>query len=253
MKYITVILLLILSSFKTDFAASEAEDLMQKGNLHYQNGRYEQAIDLYQQVLKQGYSGKNLFYNLGNAYFKTGRLGYAILNYERALKIDPNDEDILYNLKIANARTVDKIEVMPKLFLVRWWDALLNLFSVNGWTVFTFIVYMLLLFAIAMYFLSGRTIFQKASLIAGALAAFMFLFSILFLVLKLKNETSRKYGVIVEPAATAKLSPDNHSGDAFIIHEGLKVDLEDNVADWVKVKLADGKVGWLPEKNLGNI
>jgi len=33
--------------------------------------------------------------------------------------------------------------------------------------------------------------------------------------------------------------------DAFVIHEGLKVTLSDALGDWVKITLADGKVGWI--------
>lgn len=253
MKYLAVITILFLSLFRSIPAATEAEDLMHKGNVHYQNGRYQQAIENYEQILKLGFSGKSLYYNLANAYFKTGRLGYAILNYERALKLDPNDEDAQYNLKIANARTVDKIEVMPRLFFLRWWDALLNMFTVNGWTIVTFLIYLFFLSCIAMYFLSDKAAFQKLSVFAGIFTLFLFLCSVLFLSLKFKNDTNIKSGVIVEAAATAKLSPDEKSGDAFIIHEGLKVDLDDNVSNWIKIRLADGKIGWIQEKDLGII
>jgi SH3-like domain-containing protein len=33
--------------------------------------------------------------------------------------------------------------------------------------------------------------------------------------------------------------------DAFVIHEGVKVKLSDSLGDWVKIVLADGKVGWI--------
>jgi len=50
-----------------------------------------------------------------------------------------------------------------------------------------------------------------------------------------------------------KLSPDEKSNDAFVIHEGLKVKLEDKVDNWVKIRLHDGKVGWIVESNVGKI
>jgi SH3-like domain-containing protein len=31
-----------------------------------------------------------------------------------------------------------------------------------------------------------------------------------------------------------------------VIHEGIKFKIEDEVNSWVKIKLSDGKVGWLP-------
>lgn len=51
--------------------------------------------------------------------------------------------------------------------------------------------------------------------------------------------------VITAQTITAKSSPDEKSVDAFVVHEGLKVRLTDSVGDWVKITLADGKVGWI--------
>jgi hypothetical protein len=34
-----------------------------------------------------------------------------------------------------------------------------------------------------------------------------------------------------------------------VIHEGIKFRIEDQVKNWVKIKLADGKVGWLTENS----
>jgi len=39
----------------------------------------------------------------------------------------------------------------------------------------------------------------------------------------------------------------------FVIHEGLKVRLEDTLDDWVKIRLADGKIGWILAENAGEI
>jgi SH3-like domain-containing protein len=58
-----------------------------------------------------------------------------------------------------------------------------------------------------------------------------------------------KKGVIVENTVNVKLSPDTGSNDTFIIHEGIKVILEDEVDNWIKIRLEDGKVGWIPQNN----
>jgi SH3-like domain-containing protein len=44
---------------------------------------------------------------------------------------------------------------------------------------------------------------------------------------------------------TVKNSPDAKSSDAFVLHGGVKVQLIDSVGGWSKVRIADGKVGWL--------
>jgi SH3-like domain-containing protein len=69
----------------------------------------------------------------------------------------------------------------------------------------------------------------------------------------MNKEYNVKDGIIVENVVTVKSSPDDSSKDEFIIHEGLKVRLEDKVDDWIKIRLADGKIGWVNEKSLGII
>jgi SH3-like domain-containing protein len=82
---------------------------------------------------------------------------------------------------------------------------------------------------------------------------FLLAFSISILVIKVKREATLKSGVIVEQVVTVKFSPDPQSTDAFMIHEGLKVNLEDQLDDWIKIRLADGKVGWVLEENIEGI
>ena len=58
---------------------------------------------------------------------------------------------------------------------------------------------------------------------------------------------------MLEPTVTVMSSPDNSSKESFIIHEGLKVRLEDRVDNWVKIRLDDGKIGWIVTENIREI
>lgn len=251
MKYPEILLFvfLLLIFFSTTYS-QEPEVLLQNGNSFYHKKDYENAIKLYEQLVNEGYEGASLYYNLGNAYYRTNRLGFAILNYEKALLISPNDEDIQHNLLLANSKTVDRIEMLPKFFIFQWWEGLLALFNLTGWTYTAFFFYILLIACAFFYFFAGKRQVQKISFYSGLTAALFMIFSASLLIIKLNRELSVKNAVIVEPEAVVKVQPDSSSSDAFIIHEGLKVRFEDNVQIWAKIRLLDGKVGWIEKEKL---
>jgi len=83
------------------------------------------------------------------------------------------------------------------------------------------------------------------------LAIFLMLISLL--IVKINREENVIEGVIIKQSITVKTSPDIKSTDAFVIHEGLKVNLEDKLDNWVKIRLADGKVGWIENNTVEKI
>jgi len=248
-KLFTVVL--ILSTFFiigcTFLVASQPEDTLQKGNVYYREGAYDKAIEEYKKLVDEGYIGTSLFYNLGNANYRIGKIGYAILYYEKALEISPSDEDVKHNLDFAHLSTVDRIQPLPRFFLFDWWETLLGLFSYNGWAYVVFVFYLLVILLAGAYSYSKTVKQQKIFFFSAISGVFLLAFSISLLVIKINRGASLKNGVIVEQVVTVKFSPDSQSTDAFVIHEGLKVNLEDQLDKWVKIRLADGKVGWVEQ------
>ncbi len=223
---------------------------MVQGNQAYQKQQYDKAIQEYEKVLNEGYESAELYYNLGNAYFRKGNLGYAILNYEKALKLSPGDEDIQHNLALANSRTIDRINTLPDFFLFQWWESFLALLTFSGWVYLSYLFYILLTGLIVFYFFTRRPDLQRLSFFSGIAILFLLIISISISIIKYNREFNIKNGVVVQQSATAKLSPDADSKDAFVIHEGLKVKVEDKVDNYYRITLNDGKQGWLPQSDL---
>ncbi len=248
--YIAVI---SLSLINLCFAQSSVEEVMKRANEFYVNGQFEEAIKTYNSLIDQNYEGTSLFYNLGNAYYRIGKIGFAILYYEKALKLSPDDEDVLHNLKIAQMNVKDKIESLPPFFLFRIWESILETFSVNGWTILSYVLFTLFLFALGYYFFAKNIAQQRTAFYSSIFVFIVFLISVSLLIVKLNQESKLKYGVVLNPSLTARSSPDPQGRDAFVIHEGLKVKVEDNVDQWIKIRLEDGKVGWVEKESIGII
>jgi hypothetical protein len=250
-KYlINIIYLLILLS---TLVKADPNSIMQTANEYYKNNRYQLAIEEYNKLLLDGFEGTSLYYNLGNAHYRLGKVGYAILYYEKALKLSPNDEDIKHNLALARLNLKDKVDTLPPFFIFNLWEGLLATFSVSGWTIFVYILFILLLIVLVAYFFSRSVTEQRISFFTGIGLSILLLFTVALLVVKMNKEFNVKDGIIVENIVTIKSSPDNLSKDEFVVHEGLKVRIEDKVDNWIKIRLADGKVGWIIKKNIGQI
>ena len=245
------ILFFILSTGFT--SAYQVDEFMAQGGEYFRNGEYEKAIATYEKILNDDYEGAVLYYNLANSYYRIGKLGYAILNYERALKLSPNDEDTKHNLAFANLSTIDRIQPLPKFFIFDIWETILGFFSVKGWSYAVYFIYILLLLIIAFYFFAKTILQQKVILFSGLGVLILLALTISLLVVKVNRETTEKNGVIIVQSVTVKTSPDLNSTDTFVIHEGLKVRLEDRLDDWTKIRLADGKIGWLLTENVEKI
>lgn len=232
---------------------SRAEQLMADGNKYYQNKEYDRAVEAYREIVNAGFEGTSLYYNLGDAYYRQGKLGYAILYYEKALRLSPGNSDVLYNLKIANARTVDKIESLPQFFLFQWWESLLAVFTVTGWTYISYAFYALILLSIGLYFFAKRPGLQRTAVYSGFVSIVLLILTVSLLAVKLNREANVRSAIVVAQAATVKLSPDQTSNDAFIIHEGLKVRELNDVGNWIEIRLQDGKEGWIEKNDIATI
>jgi tetratricopeptide (TPR) repeat protein len=246
-------LIFALTLFSNLSFTQNIDEQMQKAGALYRNGEFDKAIKIYEDLRGEGYEGTSLYFNLANTYYRIGKLGYAILNYERALKNSPSDEDVKHNLAFANLSTVDRIQPLPTFFVFEWWDSLLASLSVNGWTYITFFFYILLMAMIVIYFFAKTIFQQKLILFSGLGVLTILLLVVSLLIVKINREQNVISGVVVEQSITVKTSPDSKSTDAFVIHEGLKVNLEDQLDKWIKIRLVDGKVGWVENDSIVKI
>ena len=248
-----MILLFILCSLAVSGFSSDQQDNIVKANKAYSAGSYSIAADLYEKVVKAGYEAPELFYNLGNSCFKMNDYARAILWYERAKRLDPGNEDINFNLNVASTKISDKIEPLPELFYKRWINGLVQLFSVDAWAsigIFMFIAG--LLFGL-LYVASRILILRKIGFWLAISLLFFATVSLLLAWSGYNFAKSTTEAIVFAPTITVKSSPDEKSTDLFVVHEGTKVKLLDNISGWFEIRIVNGSVGWLPASSLEKI
>ena len=48
-------------------------------------------------------------------------------------------------------------------------------------------------------------------------------------------------------SVVVKSTPNESGTDLFVLHEGTRVEIiDDSMKEWKEIRLADGKVGWMP-------
>lgn len=248
MKKIVLKILLIL--FCLPLAANENSAAIDSANACYSRGEYEKAIELYKSVIDNGYEAAELYYNLGNTCYKSNKITYAILYYERAKLLDPFDEDIDYNLEMAEKLVIDKIDIIPELFINTWIKQTVDMFSTNMWAVISIVVFVIFLLLFSVFLYSRIILLKKISFWIGILALMVSITAFTFSYKQKENITNRNTAIIFTPAVTVKSSPDDSGTDLFLIHEGTKITVTDALGEWVEIRLSDGNVGWLKASDL---
>lgn len=251
MKKILLLLPVLLMSFWG--LAVDALQSQQQAEQLYAEGKYADAADLYNKILSGGRESAGLYYNLGNCYYKLGENTKAILNYERSLLLNPGDEMARYNLRMAQHAIVDKIEVLPELFLVRWYNALVSYFSADQWGYISVGLFVLFLVMAALFFYSPSIGVKKTGFVIGIVALLLTITTIFFAMRQDQRISNREYAIITTPSVTVKGAPDNSGTSLFLIHEGLKVQVVGTLGNWYNIRLADGNEGWVAKSDLEKI
>jgi hypothetical protein len=182
---------------------------------------------------------------MGNACFKNHDIKSAILFYERAKRLAPNDEAIDFNLNLSRSLIFDKVEAVPELFLITWGKDIRDWMTVRAWSWWSIGGFIAML-ALGLLFLFVRN--MRVRRLALGLSAFCFVLSITaftFGYLQKSNIGRTDEAIVFAPSVTIKSSPDDSGNNLFILHEGIKVRIEDQIGEWCEVRIADGNKGWM--------
>lgn len=249
-KKYSLLLLIVVSCLISQGQSVAVKDSVSAANELFNTGKYQDAIRKYQYVLGQGFESWELYFNLGNAFYKSGNATYAILNYERAKKLAPNEDDIRYNLELARTLIVDNIVSLPEGGFLRWSRQLISSKSINFWGILSIVTFFTFLFLFGLFLLSRTFRIKRLafwfSIAAVSISAITFTFGT-----TMKSKlVNHKSAVITDRSVRVKASPSETGTELFIVHEGITVQLNDQLGEWVYVSLPDGNKGWIKEASM---
>lgn len=240
------ILVFVIFSITVSAQESDPYDVMfQDGLEAYRNQMYNDAMNSFSSIIEAGFESGEVYYNLGNTAYKLNDFPSAILYYEKAKLLIPNDEDVQKNLELLDARIIDKIDILPELFYVKWWRSFKSMLTPNQWSIASIVTFVLVLVFILLFLFTRISFIKKSSFWMGLVAFVFFVLSTSLSYHQYKQSTDHNYAIIFSPSVTAKSSPTEESIDVFVIHEGTKVEISDRIGEWSRVRLANGSIGWM--------
>jgi len=224
---------------------ADIDSLYLKANLLYQEGQYEPALEQYNAVILSGKESADLYYNMGNAAYRSNSIGHAILYYEKALKLEPTHEDAKHNLDFVSRYRLDTFEEVPVLFLGSWITGFVQLFPEQTWSILALIFFMIILSGLMVYLFSTRMVLKKSGFISGLVALVLFVITLSSALSRHRDIVNPDTGIILAPSVVVRSSPSESGTELFILHEGTKIKVNEEVSSWQNIKVIDGREGWI--------
>lgn len=247
---------LLMLSFPLSGHAADAyvDSLFNAANAAYSEGRWGDAVTAYTSVENLGLESPALYCNLGSAYYKEGDIAMAMLYYERALKLDPSYSDARYNRTVVSDFVQDRIEPVPEFILKTWVRELCYGLDSDTWAVAGLVFLVVTAAALLLLFLSSSLALRRTGFFSAIVFLLLAVMAITFSFWQ-KADYMRKDGaIIMTPVVSVKSSPSSEaSTDLFILHEGTKVLIIDEVGEWRNIELADGRQGWMRSSDMSII
>lgn len=250
-KVASVVILLLSLGSSMNIQAKDLDSLWTAGVQAYTDGKFADASTAWTSIEESGQKSAKLYYNLGNAWFKQGNYPKAILNYERALRLDPSYSDARYNLEFTGNFVQDKIEPVPEFILKSVARKVCYVMSSNVWAVI-FLVLLAAALMMGLLFLLGSSVGKRrAGFYCGIVLLLLSAGALSFSAWQKSDSVKTDTAIVMSPVSSVKSSPSSGSSkDLFVIHEGTKVTILDEVGSWKNISLADGRQGWIPAADL---
>jgi tetratricopeptide (TPR) repeat protein len=231
-------------------SAQTPDSLFVAANNFYKTGAYKEAIDTYKKIESKKVVSADLFYNMANTYYKRNEVAPAIYYYEKALKLDPGNEDAKYNLAFANRMTIDKIDVLPMSFFQKLDKQYIRALKYDTWAVIAVCSSILFVLLFLSYYFSFSSSRKRLYFISAVMSLIILILSFTFAYSGYTYAKNNKPAIIFALRAPIKDAPTPNSNNVFELHEGTKVMILEQVDTWKKIKLPDGKIGWIDQNNL---
>lgn len=229
----------------------------------YAEQKYDEAIEVYEEIMQLNGVSAPILYNTGNACYKANKLGKAALCYERALKLDPSNEMIRNNLEYLRTRVDDlnkdetkgrNISISPDApsFLGGLYSSITTETSSNYWALFAAFSFVLTVGFSLLYILTHNVNSRKCGFFGSILFLAFTVVFLLFAFASSKAYYSKDSGIVTAYKVELRTEPSVASKPSTTpLNCGTRLSVLDKENDekgdvrWYKVRLNSEFLGWI--------
>lgn len=248
---------------------SHTETSLQDADSMYLNGKYLEALQLYEQIQQLDGTSVQLLFNMGNAAVKSNRYGSAMVAYQKALALDPGNSKIRNNISYLqtkidernNARYAKKqssLNHFEPTGIAAFWNKITTHVNPDIWGWLALVSFGVMLAGIMCYILMLNVTVRKI----GFFSAMCFLtMTIIFCLFTYSSRThweNRRQCVITAFEAILYPKPDvNAKAEYPPLVAGTLLAVPEhedpNEPGWVYVSLNESVTGWIKESEITNL
>ena len=223
----------------------ERETTFENANSAYNAGQFEKAVMHYKEILESGQQSAELYFNLANSYYRLNQVGESIFYFEKAKQLQPTDEDINVNIAFAQNMAIDAVEVLPKSQFTLLKEKTIELFSQEGWAyMIVFMAWLLVLFW-GLYLWNKAPVIKRTFFVSTSVLGLLLISSLFIAVVKSSITDDTTYGILFNEKIEVWAEPNSRAEVLFLLHEGTKVQMLDQLQEWQKIRIANGSEGWI--------
>lgn len=228
------------------------QPLFDEANSHLSEGRYQQAIEVYQSIAEDGYESGALWQNLGVAYTRLDSLGKAKYYFLRAEKYSETRDRAESALQYVNNQFPRQSAVLPALPWIRFINFLSNNIGLRAIAFSAmFLLYAGIAFKIGAWFrLDLKKTMNYLSYGLIGFSALLFVCSII-----IQYQQSRySIGVMIDNEAPVYQLPEENSSVISTAFEGYTMQVNEDESEdepsWKYVRLENGMYGWIQNDHI---
>jgi hypothetical protein len=231
-------------------AFASSNPVLESGINAFQQGRYDEAKQIFSSLMKEPRWRFAALYNLGNSAVRQKHFGEALGFYTLAKAIDPYDKDTEDNLKLVLSNLGSRRITAPPSNYDIFRVNVLDRFTFGEALSLTFLLSVVFLYAF-LRFVKRRKAEENALPSTGLVTSFILLVFLSSLSTCKLIDTYIDRGIVISEHVDLRSGPNEANASMLEISEGSEVRIHDFDRDWVQVSLeSGGLLGWVPKTTI---